>query len=360
MSSANPPMSAEQFETFILKAQRNPTRTTFPTNLASTTLISCNFSALPFVYLKTRNSNSRISFIRTPNSNPPILSKPKHPISTFQKRGGLQICQSSFNTQNPEDPAAEKGAKSESENGDGGDGGDWTTSALLFVLWVGLIYYVFNLTPDQTPSRDVYFLKKLLNLKGDDGFRMNDVLVSLWYIMGLWPLVYSMLLLPTGRSSKSKVPVWPFLTFSFFGGVYALLPYFVLWRPPPPPVEETELRRWPLNFLESKITAGISLAAGLGIIIYAGLASGDDWKEFYQYYRESKFIHITSLDFTLLSAFAPFWVYNDMTARKWYDKGSWLLPLSLVPFLGPALYLLLRPSLSAMPVSLSPSSSEQK
>lgn len=248
----------------------------------------------------------------------------------------------------------------ESENGDGGDGGDWTTSALLFVLWVGLIYYVFNLTPDQTPSRDVYFLKKLLNLKGDDGFRMNDVLVSLWYIMGLWPLVYSMLLLPTGRSSKSKVPVWPFLTFSFFGGVYALLPYFVLWRPPPPPVEETELRRWPLNFLESKITAGISLAAGLGIIIYAGLASGDDWKEFYQYYRESKFIHITSLDFTLLSAFAPFWVYNDMTARKWYDKGSWLLPLSLVPFLGPALYLLLRPSLSAMPVSLSPSSSEQK
>lgn len=151
MSSANPPMSAEQFETFILKAQRNPTRTTFPTNLASTTLISCNFSALPFLSLKTRNPNSRISFIRTPNSNPPILSKPKHPISTFQKRGGLQICQSSFNTQNPEDPAAEKGAKLESENGDGGDGGDWTTSALLFVLWVGLIYYVFNLTPDQTP-----------------------------------------------------------------------------------------------------------------------------------------------------------------------------------------------------------------
>ncbi|RVW46264.1 hypothetical protein CK203_096244 [Vitis vinifera] len=351
--------------------------------LASTTLISCNFSALPFLSLKTRNPNSRISFIRTPNPNPPILSKPKHPISTFQKRGGLQICQSSFNTQNPEDPAAEKGAKLESENGDGGDGGDWTTSALLFVLWVGLIYYVFNLTPDQTPSRDVYFLKKLLNLKGDDGFRMNDVLVSLWYIMGLWPLVYSMLLLPTGRrvslewalfwtaivratakeasrvlvvqlllveSSKGKVPVWPFLTFSFFGGVYALLPYFVLWRPPPPPVEETELRRWPLNFLESKIncwgkklftengtvslisllekmqvnaiTHQISLAAGLGIIIYAGLASGDDWKEFYQYYRESKFIHITSLDFTLLSAFAPFWVYNDMTARKWFLASS--------------------------------------
>ena len=69
----------------ILKAQRNPTRTTLPTNivwispylwlsmLASTTLISCNFSALPFVSVKTRNPNSRISFIRTPNPNTQFL-----------------------------------------------------------------------------------------------------------------------------------------------------------------------------------------------------------------------------------------------------------------------------------------------
>ncbi|GKV41258.1 hypothetical protein SLEP1_g48819 [Rubroshorea leprosula] len=151
--------------------------------------------------------------------------------------------------------------------------------------------------------------------------------------------------------SESKIPVWPFVSLSFFGGAYALLPYFVLWRPPPPPVEEDELKRWPLNFLESKITAGVSLVAGLGLIIYAALANGDDWKEFYQYFRESKFIHITCLDFTLLSTFAPFWVYNDMTARKWYEKGYSLLPLSLVPFLGPALYLVLRPSLWELPVS---------
>jgi len=29
-------------------------------------------------------------------------------------------------------------------------------------------------------------------------------------------------------------------------------------------------------------------------------------------------IHITSIDFIILSTFAPFWVYNDMTARKRY------------------------------------------
>lgn len=59
-------------------------------------------------------------------------------------------------------------------------------------------------------------------------------------------------------SSKSKVPVWPFLSLSFFGGIYALLPYFVLWKPPPPPVEEAQLKTWPLNFLESKVTASVS------------------------------------------------------------------------------------------------------
>ncbi|TKY47862.1 hypothetical protein E2542_SST29923 [Spatholobus suberectus] len=257
----------------------------------------------------------------------------------FRKKGGLHIC-----------PCLKK----ESEVGGNGNGRDWTTSILLFLLWAALVYYVFFLTPNQTPSRDLYFLKKLLNLKGDDGFRMNEVLVSLWYIMGLWPLVYSMLLLPTGRSSKNNIPVWPFLILSCFGGAYALLPYFVLWKPPAPPVEETQLKSWPLNFLESKVTAVISLAAGVAIITYAGLAGQDLWKEFYQYFRESKFIHIMSIDFIIFSAFAPFWVYNDMTARKWFDKGSWLLPISLIPFLGPGLYLLLRPSLSTVAISQIP------
>lgn len=40
-----------------------------------------------------------------------------------------------------------------------------------------------------------------------------------------------------------------------------------------------------------------------------------------------------------------------------YEKGSWLLPLSAVPFLGPALYLILRPA--AKTVALVSSTSEQ-
>ncbi|XP_071698841.1 uncharacterized protein [Rutidosis leptorrhynchoides] len=153
------------------------------------------------------------------------------------------------------------------------------------------------------------------------------------------------------RCSKGNVPVYPFAILSFFLGAYVLIPYFVLWRPPPPAVEKSELTRWPLNFLESKLTAGVVFAVGLGLIVNAGLATGDNWKEYLQYFGGSRLIHATSIDFALLSTFAPFWVYNDMTARKWSDKGFWLVPLSVVPFLGPALYLLLRPSLSSVPVA---------
>lgn len=337
---------------------------------ANTVLISCNFTPVPRTRpkLKTQIQNlksTNLTFLnRTTTLKFSDVLQP-HNLKPFvfpiRKRFLLQKCQSILDSQNSKDPDLDDKESSELRSKeDVQKGRDWTTSILLFVLWGGLMYYVFNLAPNQTPSRDVYFLEKLLNLRGDDGFVMNEVLVSLWYIMGLWPLVYSMLLLPTGRSSKSGIPVWPFLVLSFFGGAYVLLPYFVLWRPPPPPVEETELNKWPLNFLESKLTAGISLAAGLGLILYAIFAGGDVWKEFLQYFRESKLVHVTSIDFTLLSTFAPFWVYNDITARKWYHKGSWLLPITLVPFLGPSLYLFLRPPLSKMPVSVSETSLEQE
>ncbi|MBA0675261.1 hypothetical protein Goari_016815, partial [Gossypium aridum] len=229
---------------------------------ASINLICCNFSYVPQnsskfnTLIRARNLSQQSPLLSKRTSNSSVFLKPNNRIalvSPFQQKGVLKICQSSLNTQNSEEEAGQdKGLSVDN----GKEGRDWTTSILLFVLWGALMYYVFNLSPNQTPSRDMYFLKKLLNLKGDDGFRMNEVLVSQWYIMGLWPLVYSMLLLPTGRSSKNNIPAWPFLVLSFFGGVYALLPYFVLWSPPPPPVDENELEKWPLNFLESKLTAG--------------------------------------------------------------------------------------------------------
>ncbi|XP_047333802.1 uncharacterized protein LOC124937562 [Impatiens glandulifera] len=333
--------------------------------LASANILPFSFTSLPLKIscYKTRPSvyyhypKPRIESLANSFNRPP-----------FPKRVFMPILRSSVETQDPQDPIVEKeeeaSLKKKNKNGDdddeNGEGRDWTTSILLFLLWGGIMYYVFNLAPNQTPSMDKYFLMKLLNLKGDDGFVMNKVLVSLWYMMGLWSVTYSMLLLPTGRSSKGKaasIPIWPFLVLSFFGGAYVLIPYFVIWSPPAPKVKEDEVKRWPLNVTESKITAGITLGAGLGLVIYAGLANGDGWKEFYQYFRQSKLVHATSMDFALQAVFAPFWVYNDMTARKSLDKGKWLLLLSPVPLLGPLIYLLFRAPITSTPLLSTPSSS---
>lgn len=62
----------------------------------------------------------------------------------------------------------------------------------------------------------------------------------------------------------------------------------------------------------------------------------------------------------LNSSFRRVYVAWYWGAYNRFDKGSWLLPLSLVPFLGPALYLVLRPSLSTMPVTLGRTTSEPK
>ncbi|GMN27568.1 hypothetical protein TIFTF001_001720 [Ficus carica] len=302
--------------------------------LAKASLISCNFSSSsPLKSPKPRNSLQprilRPTTLLLPKTNSgfwTFFTTNHNKASNFfplQQKGRLQICHSTLNSQNPEDPVESEAGKSSG----------------------------------NVVKRHV-FLEKATEFEG--GRRFPNESSACGAVVHNGFVAIGVQQAAASNSSKSNVAVWPFIVFSFFGGVYALLPYFVLWKPPPPPVEEPELSRWPLNFLESKLTAGISLAAGLGIIAYAGLADRADWKEFFQYFRESRFIHVTCLDFTLLSAFAPFWVYNDMTARKWFDKGSWLLPLSLVPFFGPALYILLRPPLPTLPASVSSTTSEPK
>lgn len=162
-------------------------------------------------------------------------------------------------------------------------------------------------------------------------------------------MIYSSLLLPSGRSQKNTVPAWPFLVVSFGLGAFALVPYFGLWRPPPPTVSKEELKKFPLNLLENKLVSYGTLLSAVGLVVAAAISGDEAWTEFFQYIRESKFINVMSVDFLALSSLAPFWVYNDMSVRRWLDKGFWLLPVSLVPFIGPALYVALRP---ALPLSM--------
>lgn len=222
-------------------------------------------------------------------------------------------------------------------------------AAVGLLLWAAFVGYALLLSPNQTPYRDMYFLEKLSGLGVDDGVQVNAVFTQLFFMMGVWPAIYAALLVPSARSGN-KIPAWPFVALSFGVGVFSLGPYFALWTPSkeavaPPSKEETQgFSRLGLKGTESRIGAWLLLAGAVATVAQAALAGGAAWKAFFQLFVESRFVHVTTTDFTALCLFAPFWMWNDAEKRQWKGRDQWLPLLSVVPFLGPAIYLTLRPS----------------
>lgn len=241
--------------------------------------------------------------------------------------------------------------------GDGGDGGGGGAEAgntsgyisgVLLALWAALLGYVFLLAPNQTPTIDAFVVQKLVGLKSEDPFQVNAVFSALFNAMGLYPLVYAALLIPGGRSNK--LPAWPFVSASVFLGAYALIPYMALWSPkdppeklPPPP---EELEGWNKLFMRGAETTWLPalLAASAATYLYQmASAGGEAWVDYVRLFDQSRLVHATSVDFALCTLLAPFWMQNDAEGRGWEQREKLVPLLSLLPLVGPAIYLVLRP-----------------
>ena len=92
-----------------------------------------------------------------------------------------------------------------------------------------------------------------------------------------------------------------------------------------------------LKMTESTIFSLVLLFIVIGLAATAAGAalSADQWREYLHLWEESRLVNVSTLDFGLLTAFAPFWIQNDAQRRKWAD-GERLVPiLSVIPLLGP-------------------------
>ena len=202
---------------------------------------------------------------------------------------------------------------------------------LLALIWIGFVSYAFTLAPPDRP--DTFDLIKNLSTGKTAG--VNPLIVALFNIMGVMPMVYSCVTFLDGRSQK--LPAWLFTIVSFGVGAFALLPYLIFRQPSP--VFQGQ-KNWLLKILDSRITGGAIALGGIGLFIY-GVTNGD-WSNFVQQWQTSRFIHVMSLDFCLLSALFPILLQDDIK-RRGLEKSQAFKILSFVPFFGALIYLTLRP-----------------
>ncbi len=204
---------------------------------------------------------------------------------------------------------------------------------IFWLIWLGLITYAFVFAPPTQPG--TFELIKNLSLGQWQG--INPLIVSLFYLMGVWPAIYGAVVLIEGRSQK--IPAWPFVIASFGVGAFALLPYLALREP------NTQLcgekNTW-IRLVDSRAT-GIVLTAVTLILVAYGLGQGD-WADFVQQWQISRFIHVMSWDFCLLCLLFPVLLKDDM-ARRGLQNPLLFWLAALIPLFGPLIYLCVRPSL---------------
>ncbi|HEY9848211.1 MAG TPA: DUF2834 domain-containing protein [Leptolyngbyaceae cyanobacterium] len=202
-----------------------------------------------------------------------------------------------------------------------------------WLIWIGLASYAFLLAPPNQP--DTLTLIKNLSIGNIEG--INPIIVSLFYVMGIWPIIYSCLLFIDGKAQK--IPAWPFAVCSFGVGAFAILPYLALRETNQ---EFTGDKNIFLKILDSRWTGILTALATIAIASY-GLLAGD-WNDFIQQWQTNRFINVMSLDFCMLFLLFPTLLGDDM-ARREVKNPQILRLLSLIPLFGALLYLCLRPNL---------------
>jgi len=224
--------------------------------------------------------------------------------------------------------------------------------AAIALTWLLVVAYVVELSPGSFDSMSPDSLDNQLIMKAfADPSALNPLFFFIFNSLGILPGVNLALLLP--GAMRQPLPTAPFVAASFALGFGAVGPYLALRQPRPEPVRASELGFFTRNVTESRLYAGGLFLASLALTagLFAALGDPAVMSEFATLFATSKLVHVSTIDFAILSAFAFDPIREDMSRRGWWKPGSGgnnvgrLLAFSMVPLLGPAAYLLARPPL---------------
>jgi hypothetical protein len=207
---------------------------------------------------------------------------------------------------------------------------------VLLLIWLGFVTYTILIAPvDQADTWSLGW--KLLTLQWGE---LNAIIPAIFCLMGVWPMIYACLMFADGRMQNFRA--WPYFIGSNFTGVICLLPYLIFRKSNQAFYGIKD--KW-LSILEQRTTGVSLLVATIALLSYAVLAG--NWEDYTQQFLHRPFVHLISLDFSLMCLIFPITsLFDDDMARRGIKDRRIFWVVALFPLFGPLLYLCLRPSLA--------------
>lgn len=219
--------------------------------------------------------------------------------------------------------------------------------------WAAIVAFALTLTLTRaTGDADQAIINAFIANPAEPG--LNEIFFAIFNLFLPAPLIVSSLVLPQG--SKEGLPSWPFLLGSGAFGYFALGPYLSLRLPPVKSAADSEDMSWATkNVFENKLFSSVLLA----LVIFFPVAGhvferdvADMWQGFIDLCGTSNLALISSVDLTFLHFASVALIPRDYLLRQTADteedalqKGKLIAAAAaLFPFLGSAMYLVLRPS----------------
>ncbi|MCQ4086381.1 hypothetical protein [Saccharibacillus sp. JS10] len=196
---------------------------------------------------------------------------------------------------------------------------------ILLVVWLAFIGYALFFAPGAGSGQDPW-LMPLITMQANE-----PSLIAMFSLLGVFPLAFACMLL---RHDDRKVPAWPFVLLSFGFGAFALLPYYILTSHTHAGSHDLRLSERLRKATESSVMHSILFVLA-GLLMVWGLAFGD-FGVYQEAFRTSRFVHIMTIDFCVLTLLSVYAIYTGSRRRSMPQA---MALLGLIPILGLLIYI---------------------